>query len=244
MSTVDEPMATNSEQDPSTISTAQLLDTTIKTAVHDPTILSLCICVQHAPEIDPETGRSFHRVINLLKTDPGVNMDRYVEDLAKTILTRLMTADPGYALKFLEQTVIQFFDRMYAQLKNPTKEEQENFQRAIIAVHTKIAENAFANLNFQFLLQSYCAQLPALREDNPNIGETESERMLDTMNNTYSSPNYTTYRDLIIRLVSDLSDTDRVAVLNYVSENAYKYDVDNMDFEKFEEELKSVISSL
>ena len=244
MPTTDSDVMISSENESSAPSTMDLLDAATKAALDDPDVISLCVCVQHAPEQDPETGQLFRRALSTFKADPGVNMDWYVEDLAKTILTRLMTADPAYAMKFLEHSVTQFFDRMYAQLKCPTENDQDIFRRATMDVQTKLAESLFITLDFQSLLQSYCAQLKPLREQYPNIGTTESERVLDTMQSTYASPNYTTYRELIIRLVSDLPDDKRMAILEYVSENAHKYNIDTMDFEKFEEELKSIISTL
>ena len=213
-------------------------------ALADPKVESMLISIQHAPEPDPETGAPYHPALQIIKTNPGVNMTNQLDSFTGKLIQRLMATDPAYALHFVEFSIRHFFQYMSSLLSNPSPEDLAEFDNASSRVLTKLAESAFYTVDFPNLMHSYCEQLAELRKEHPEIGETATERVLADMAKTQTSPKYMQYRELVTRLIAELTPDQRQLVINHLSENAYAIEIDTLDLDAFERDLTKFIATL
>lgn len=241
---LDELMAlVNVNEQPMSITKLRLKEA-VDLALADPNVESMLISIQHTVETDPKTGAQYQPAMQLIKTNPGVNMSNQLDSFTGKLIHRLMATDPAYALHFVEFAIRHFFQYMGSLLANPTPKDLAEFDAASSSVLTKMAESAFYTVDFPNLMNSYCTQLAELRKEHPEIGETATERVLADMAKTQTSPKYTKYRELVMRIIADITPEQRTLVINHLSENAHAIEIDSLDLDAFEQDLKKFIETL
>lgn len=242
--TLDELMAlVNPNKEPMSITKLRLKEA-VDLALSDPNVESMLISIQHTAEIDPNTGNPYHPALQIIKTNPGVNMTNQLDSFTGKLIQRLMATDPAYALHFVEFAIRHFFQYMSSLLSNPSPKDIAEFDTASSSVLTKMAESAFYIVDFPNLMHSYCEQLADLRKEHPEIGETATERVLADMAKTQTNPKYMQYRELVTRIIAKLTPDQKQLVINHLSENAYAIEIDALDLEAFEQDLKKFIETL